>query len=160
VLEEEARVHDVVRLRVAPLADVRAPELDVREARLGRVGPRELELHLVHVDPDGPAGRADESGELHRDGAAAAAEVDARLPRADPHVGEEPLRVGPADPREQLKPVVPLASAADDVAGHGSGCYSQRTEPTAARSWMVLRLSRAPRIRVAGDICLKRKGAR
>ena len=119
VLEEEAGIHDVVCLWLVPLADVGAPELDVRDARLGGVRARELELHLVHVDPDCPAGRTDEPGELHGDGAAAAAEVEARLPGPDPHVGEELRRLGPPDPGEELKPFVPLASAADDVAGHG-----------------------------------------
>ena len=119
MLEEEPGIDDVVRLRVAPLGDVGTTELDVREARLGGVRPRELELHLVHVDPDRTARRTDEPGELQGDGAAAAAEVEARLPWPDSDVRQESRRLGPADPGEQLQPFVPLAPAADDVAGHG-----------------------------------------
>jgi hypothetical protein len=48
------------------------------------------------------------------------------LAGTDPHVGEELRCLGPADAREQTKPLVSLASTADDVALDGPRLLGER----------------------------------
>jgi hypothetical protein len=75
-------------------------------------------LDLVHVDADHAAGRADAVRDLQRHVAAAAAEIESHVARADTDpVQERRRRRGPGS-RENLEPVVPLPAATDHITLH------------------------------------------
>ena len=62
--------------RERQLLDVALDELDVRDARLARIGPRELEHLVCHVQPDRLAARSDPPGRDQHVRAAARPEVE------------------------------------------------------------------------------------
>ena len=118
MLEQEPAVDEIVGSRVAPLIDVAGSELDVGDAPLLRGVAGQVELDLVHVESDHVPGRAGQPSELERDLSASAPEIEAAGVGREPNVLEQVDRVAAPRPGEELKPLVPFATSANDVLGH------------------------------------------
>jgi hypothetical protein len=102
--------------------DVPRFERDVRDARLRGFPPRDVDLDLVDVHPERSTRGPGRAGELARDVAAAAPDVETHRARRDAHFVEERAGRRGRDLREQAKAFPPLDAAADDVlpGSHGS----------------------------------------
>ena len=92
--EKKPRVDHIERLTGRGLTKIRRLEVNVRHAKLLRLGWCDLQFRFVDVEPDGLAMRANSARELDRGVAAAAADIRTNEPSRSPRRSNSDADVG------------------------------------------------------------------
>jgi hypothetical protein len=107
VAQDEARMHDVVCGLEIEVPQVLTAVIDVVGAGIARLRAGELELRFVEIDSDDAPG-VGSPGELERDVAPSASDIEAVCVLRDPDAIEQLAGAGRHDPRDEAQPLAPL----------------------------------------------------